>query len=386
MKKITILALHLGVGGTENAIISLSNILCKKYEVEIISTYKLKEDSAFEINPKVKVTYLMTDLKPNRLELKQAIKNHNIFSIIKELFISAKVLYLRRKLNIKAIKNLDSDVIISTRYFHNKWSGKYGKKGTLKIAQEHNHHNNNKRYINKTLRCIKNIDYFIPVSKELTDFYNEKIENKNKFKPIKTKCMYIPLCLDNYPEKEADLNSKNIISVGRLAKEKGYLDLLKVFKTVNEKYPEWKLNIVGDGEEKEAIKNKIKEYNLENSVTLLGFKNKNELDEIYKNSSIYVMTSYTESFGLVLLEAESYGIPILALDSAQGAKEIIQNEKNGYLIQNRNLEEMSKKIIKLIEDKDLRKQLGHQGRVLSEEYKKDNVANTWYEIIDNAKK
>lgn len=386
MKKVTILALHLGIGGTENAIISLSNMLCERYEVEIISTYKLQENIAFEVNPKVKITYLMTDLKPNRIELKQAIKTYNIFKILKEVFISIKVLYLRRKLNIKAIKNLDSDVIITTRYFHNKWSGKYGTKEVIKIAQEHNHHNNNKRYINKTLRCIKNMDYFIPVSKELTEFYREKIDKKNKsiFKTKKTKCIYIPHCIDNYPEKQAELKEKNIISVGRLAKEKGYLDLIEVFKIVHKKYPDWKLNIIGDGEEKELIENKIQNYKLENNIILQGYKNKKELDEIYKKSSIYVMTSYTESFGLVLVEAESYGIPILALDSAQGAKEIIQNGENGYLVANRNLNEMAEKIINLIEDENLRKSLGNHGRILSEKYKKENVAKKWYELLEEA--
>lgn len=384
MKKVTILALHLGIGGTENAIISLSNMLCKKYEVEIISTYKLQENIAFEVNPKIKITYLMTDLKPNRLELKQALKSFNIFKILKEALTSIKVLYLRRKLNIKAIKNLDSDVIISTRYFHNKWSGKYGRKEAIKIAQEHNHHNNNKRYINKTLRCIKNIDYFIPVSKELTDFYKKRIEKKNKYKKKKTKCIYIPHCLDNYPENQADLKEKNIISVGRLAKEKGYLDLVEVFKIVYQKHPDWKLNIVGDGEEKEIIKNKIQDYKLENNIVLQGYKNKKELDEIYKKSSIYVMTSYTESFGLVLIEAESYGIPIMALDSAQGAKEIIQNGENGYLIHNRDLNEMAEKIINLIEDENLRNSLGKQGRILSQKYKKENVAKKWYDLLEEA--
>ena len=96
------------------------------------------------------------------------------------------------------------------------------------------------------------------------------------------------------------------------------------------------------------------------------------------------MTSYTESFGLVLIEAESYGIPIMALDSAQGAKEIIQNGENGYLIHNRDLNEMAEKIINLIEDENLRNSLGKQGRILSQKYKKENVAKKWYDLLEEA--
>lgn len=377
MKKVTILALHLGVGGTENAIISLGNMLSERYEVEIICNYKLQENTAFKINPNVKVTFLMSTLKPNREELKQAIKKFNIFQIIKQGYISLKVLYLRKKLMVQAIKKLDSDVIITTRYFHNAWSGKYAKPGTLKIAQEHNHHNNNKKYINKTLRCIKNIDYFLPVSQELTDFYKSKLQNS------KTKCLYIPHSIDNFPEEVSNLQEKNIISVGRLAKEKGYLDLIDIFKIVHQNNPDWVLNIVGDGIEKDAIENKIKENNLENSIILHGFKNKDELNELYKNSSIYVMTSYTESFGIVLVEAESFGLPILAFDSAQGAKEIIKDEANGYLIQNRNISEMADKIDNLINDEGLRHKLGAKGRELSQSYKKENVASKWFDLIEN---
>lgn len=377
MKKVTILALHLGVGGTENAIISLGNMLSERYEVEIICNYKLQENTAFKINPNVKVTFLMSTLKPNREELKQAIKKFNIFQIIKQGYISLKVLYLRKKLMVQAIKKLDSDVIITTRYFHNAWSGKYAKPGTLKIAQEHNHHNNNKKYINKTLRCIKNIDYFLPVSQELTDFYKSKLQNS------KTKCLYIPHSIDNFPEEVSNLQEKNIISVGRLAKEKGYLDLIDIFKIVHQNNPDWVLNIVGDGIEKDAIENKIKENNLENSIILHGFKNKDELNELYKNSSIYVMTSYTESFGIALVEAESFGLPILAFDSAQGAKEIIKDEANGYLIQNRNISEMADKIDNLINDEELRQKLGAKGRELSQNYKKENVASKWFDLIEN---
>ena len=65
MKKISILALHLGYGGIEKSIVSLANILCTRYEVEIASCYRLYDTSAFELDPRVKVKYLIKDLKPN---------------------------------------------------------------------------------------------------------------------------------------------------------------------------------------------------------------------------------------------------------------------------------------------------------------------------------
>lgn len=377
MKKISIIALHLGFGGVENSICSLANMLCDDYNVEIISTYKILDKPAFYINPKINIKYLIKDLKPNKTELKNAIKSIRIISIIKEVLKSIKILYLKKHRLINELRNLDSDIIITTRAIHNKWVGKYAKRNTIKIAQEHNHHNNNRKYINNLMRSLSKTDYLMPVSDELTKFYAQKLKNK------KIKCCYIPHCIDYYPEKTSKLDGNNIISVGRLEKEKGYLDLIDIFEDVHNYYTNWTLNIVGDGTEKELIQKKVTENGLENNVILHGLKSKQELEPIYLNSSIYVMTSYTESFGLVLIEAESYGLPLIAFDSAQGANEIIDNNINGYLISNRNKTEMSNKIIELIKDVNLRQQLGLNGRIISEQYKKQNIKNIWINFLKN---
>lgn len=379
MKKITILSLHLGTGGAEQAIASLSNILINQNEVEIVSVYKLHEKPAFYIDPRVKITYLTENIHPNGAEFKKAVKAKNIVSIFKEGIKSLRILYLRKKLMIQAIKNCDADIIISTRVLFSNWLGKYGKVSSIKIAQEHNHHNFNEKVIKKTVKSLNKIDYFMPVSKELTDFYDKLLKDK------KTKCVYIPHCLDYFPNEDelSKLENKSIISAGRLSKEKGFLDLIDVFKLVYDFDDSLKFDIVGDGEERQAILDKIHDLGMENAVTVHGFKNKKELGELYRNSDLYVMTSFTESFGLVLVEAESYGLPILAFDSAQGAKEIIVNDENGYLIKNRSKEIMSKKILELMENLELRRQLGRAGRKLAEKYKIDNVSKEWEEFISN---
>ena len=213
MERITILALHMGTGGIENSIATLSNMLCEKYEVEIISTYKLQEEPSFQIDDRVKIRYLLPPLiKPNKQEFKQAIKTKNVFKILKEAIVAMRVLFLRKSKMIKAIKECDSNIIISTRTIHNRWLGKYGNKNSLKIAQEHNHHNNNQKYIKEVLSSIKKIDIFMPVSKELTGFYKEKIK---KNKPI---CKYIPHALEKFPDRVSDLSGKKIISVRKTGK------------------------------------------------------------------------------------------------------------------------------------------------------------------------
>ena len=374
MKKILFLALHLGYGGAERAIISQANILSEKYEVEIACAYKLLDQPAFHLDERVKVNYLSNTLKPNKDKLKEAIKHRAVSDILKEGIKSLKVLHHRTASIKRIIRESDADIIISTRYIYHKLLAKNKKHGVVTIGQEHNHHNDNEKYIQKIVSSVNDLDYFMPASRELTEFYSHQLD--------KTSCIYIPHSLDDIPEEVSLLNEPKIISVGRLSTEKGFVDLLDVFAEISNKYSQWELHIIGDGEERSKIEASISNHNLKNRVILHGYKNKTYINDLLSKSSIYVMTSFTESFGIVLIEAQSFGIPCVAYDSAQGALEIIENEKNGYLISGRNKDDMCKKIGMLIEDIELRKKLGESGRLNAMQYSVLEVKKKWFNFLD----
>lgn len=349
MKKIVFLMLHLGIGGAEKAVISQANLLADKYEVEIISMYRLSEKPAFAVHPKVKITYLSENLKPNREELKAAIRRKAVWRVFREVFVSLKVLYLRKACMKRAIRACDGDIIISSRYLYHRMLTKNAGKSVVCIAQEHNHHNNNEKYIHKMINAVKDMQYFMPVSKELTDFYTERLAEY----PVQ--CRYIPHYLEEFPEEFSELTTKNMISVGRLSPEKGYLELVELFAEFSRNNPDWKLHIIGDGSCRKQLEERIGEEHLESRIVLHGFRNKPYINEQLKQSSVYVMTSLTEAFGLVLLEAQSYGVPCIAYDSARGALEIIESGRTGILIENRNREKMLHELQKLADDYELRK-------------------------------
>ena len=376
--KITIYALHLSFGGVEKYISTLANMLIEEHEVEIISTYKIEENPAFYLNPGIKVHYLIEDLKPNKEELKYALKNKQFLCFIKELNKALKILYLKKKRNIESIKDCKSDVIISTRIFHNRLIGKYGAKNIVKITGEHNHHNNNNRYIEHVIKSCKNFDYFVPISKELCEFYADKMKENN----VRTK--YIRFCIDDNPDfKPPKFKEKQLISVARLSPEKGMSDLLDVFEIIHKKDHDIILNIVGDGPEYSSIQNRIKDKKLESSVILHGFCDKKYIYDLLARMNIYVMTSYTESFGLVLLEAMSCGIPCLAYSSAQGAHEIIEDDVNGYLIENRDRQLMATYIMKLLNDKAKINTLSEGAINTAEKFSYHNTKNEWLNFMKN---
>ena len=379
MKKISILSLHLGYGGIEKSIVSLANLLSRKYNVEIAVCYKLYDNSAFNIDSSVNVKYLNDNsIVPNHKSLKSAINSKNVLKIFKEFKYSLKVLYYRKKSMINYIKSCDSDVVISTRDIFNEWLSLYGKDGVLKIGWEHNHFHNNYKYAQRIIRSAKKLDYLVLVSMDLLKFYKRKMSN------YKCMCIYIPNCIESIPQKISKLDEKRLISVGRLSPEKGYLDLLKVYKQLRNDYPDWVLDIIGDGKERDNLEKYIKNNNLEKYVTLHGFQGKEYIDKLMNKSSIYLMTSFTESFGIVLIEAMSHGLPCIAFSSAEGAREIINSGENGYLIKNRNYEMMIKKISDLIENTEERKKIGKSARESIKKYTSDVVGEEWLTLIEES--
>lgn len=375
MKKVTILALHLGYGGIENAITTLANTLSSKYDVEILSVYRLYNEPIYRLSENVRVNYI-SSIKPNKKEMIYYLKKKNFSMFFKGIGQSFKTGFVKYIKTPLVLRKIDTDVVISTRTVHNFLISKFVDKKIKKIAWEHNHHNNNKKYINALVKSCKNVDSLVLVSSELAGFYKNYLGNK---------VCYIPNCLDKIPNKLSKLDSKNIVAVGRLSREKGFDALLKLFKKVSAKHPSWKLNIVGDGMEKNNLLDLAKELKLGDKVIFHGYQNKDYINNLFLESSIYVMTSKTESFGLVLIEAMSYGIPCLSYTSAQGANEIIDDNENGYLIKDRNEEEMISKIELLIEDEKLRNKLGKNARLKSKNYSSEAILQKWQKLINKRK-
>ena len=377
MKKIVIFSLHLGYGGIEKCICNLANMLSDIYDVEIVSTYKLYDKSPFEINDNVKVTYLIEKYKPNREEWFNALHKLNIFKLIKETYIALLVLMLRRTKTVKAMKNTDADIYISTRTLFNKWLGKSVNKSKFKIAWEHNHHHGNIKYAEEVVKSCKHIDNLVLVSDSLRSFYKKEMKNKN----YKCKCSFIPNSLDNIPDKLSKLNNKRLISVGRMSREKGFPDLIDVFKLAYEKDNELTLDIIGDGAQKNMVVDKIYQEKLQKVITFHGYQNKEYIDKLLNKSSVYLMTSYTESFGIVLIEAMSHGVPCISFSSAEGACDIIENDKDGYLIRNRNNEKMAEKIVEVLNNQELLQTLGENARNKSLNYSSELVKKKWINLL-----
>ena len=371
--KVTILAMHLGYGGVENAICNIASNLVDNYDVEIISLYKNKEKIPFKLAKKVKVTYLLNTIS-NRQEFKNALKDFDLTNLLKEGFKALKIISKKDNLIKKAIINCDAKIIISTRIKYSNLLNEYGNDLAIKIHQEHTYSVGDK-YINH-LNKLDNINYIMPVSNVLYNEYKNKVTI-----PLK----YIPLALNYYPSDDeiSKLNNYNLIAIGRLEPEKGFDDLLDVVYHLTKENKKIKLNIFGDGSLRESLQDKINHLKLENNITLWGFKEYDFIKKYLIDSALYVMTSYEESFGLVVLEAMSYGVPCVTYASAKGVKSIVNN-KNGFIINKRDNKKMAKVILDYFNLKSAdKRKYGTEARKISYEYSNEAIKEQWLDFLDS---
>lgn len=176
------------------------------------------------------------------------------------------------------------------------------------------------------------------------------------------------------------LDSKIIVSIGRLTSQKGYDLLIKAWTLVEKKHPDWSLHIYGEGEDKEKLERLITRFNIQ-SITLQGTTN--NVRSIYDGASIYVMSSRFEGFGMVLIEAQSRGLPIVSFDCPSGPAEIISEGIDGYLVENGNVKMLAERIAYLIDDGPMRQVFSANALISAKRFEPEQIITQWITLIDD---
>lgn len=160
--------------------------------------------------------------------------------------------------------------------------------------------------------------------------------------------------------------------------------LLEAWKLTHERHPDWRLTIVGGGEEKEQRERQIVALGLESSVELLPPTP--QIIQEYFDSSIYVLSSRYEGFGMVLLEAMSCGLPTIAFDCKCGPKDIITDKKDGLLVETGNLVKLADAICRLIENPDLCLRMGKEAaETIREKFNPNKIMTQWDQLFKKFK-
>lgn len=177
--------------------------------------------------------------------------------------------------------------------------------------------------------------------------------------------------------KPSTLDSKHAIFVGRFDYQKRVQDALSIWKEVSKIHPDWVLDIFGEGDI---------DYNISKMAFDMGnviiHKPTHDIFNCYRNSSFMIITSLFEPFGLVIVEAASCGLPVVAFDCPYGPAEILTQGVDGYLIKDRNQKMFVEKVCSLIDDPLSRGQMGRAAIETSYKYLPSNILPMWKQLFD----
>lgn len=175
------------------------------------------------------------------------------------------------------------------------------------------------------------------------------------------------------------LENKKVIAVGRYTYQKGFERLIKAWKMLASQFPDWKLDIIGEGEEHEALQKLIDSYRLGQQVTLVHPTQ--QIERMYRNASLLVLSSRYEGLPMVLLEAQAFGLPIVAFTCKCGPRDIVSDQETGILVAEGDIEGLAKGMSTVMENETLRKQMGVKAKAVSLRYDEDVIMKKWMDLF-----
>lgn len=303
-----------------------------------------------------------------------------IFNFIKKLF-------LHRKRIQSVINKFNPDIIVSVgqaeKFVFPFLHSKDKQKKLIKIRELH--FNSNYRFFryNRWLALFTNFIDFNIFSQAFDRVYLLTQQDKRENFPNNKRyaVMPNPITFDYQEEENKYTRSKTVLAVGRLVPQKNFASLLRIWSMVSTKHTDWELRIVGDGSERSNLQQQAKKLQITDSVKFAGYSNR--VYEEMNKAQIFTFTSLYEGFGLVLIEAAACGLPAISFKTPYDPEDIIEDGKNGVLVDYLNESEFADKLDALMSNDRLRQQMGIEAKKIVTKYSTDTIMNRWVEEYES---
>ena len=263
---------------------------------------------------------------------------------------------------IPAIKDGSKKVL--ELHFNKFFRLQYGRSGLLGLAD--------RLRTRQDERIVRRFDSFVVLTEEDKGYWGN-LPNIS----------VIPNAAITSEARRSDCSAHRVIAVGRLDYQKGFDRLIESWSIVKKdsEYSDWHLDIFGQGEWKEMLEEMIIRKGLSNSAMIN--KPTNSINEEYSKSSMIVMTSHYEGFGMVLVEAMLCGVPAIAFNCKCGPKDIIDDGRNGLLVPEGDVPALADAMKKLMRDEALRQKMGAEALKIRDKYSEERVMDSWVRLFES---
>lgn len=355
-------------GGMERVLADKMNSLAGQYgwEVTLLTTNQGEHPLTYELHPNVK-----------HIDLGVRLHQEYQFRGFSKLLMRRELKQILKNRLKRAIENLNPDVIVCVKL--NFVPVLVDLKGDIPlIVESHTLCHSEKMdevgmlrrlYIWSLKRSIRKADAVVALTEG----------DANDWKAYNDNVHVIPNVVNlNDSGSYASYELKPVVYVGRFSKQKDIDSLLRIWEIIHQQHPDWQLDIYGEGELKDNYLSIIQKMNANIHV----YEPTANIMEVYREHSILLLTSKYEPFGLVLPEAMSCGLPVVAFDCPYGPADIIIDEVDGYLITDRNIDLFAQRVGQLISDYDLRVKMGKAGIASSKRYQASRIMPQWIQLFE----
>ncbi|MGZ5417495.1 MAG: glycosyltransferase family 4 protein [Nocardioides sp.] len=365
-----------GGGGVARTVISLANHLAGNCDVELITLFRSRETPRFTIDPRVRVSVLH-DTQRTPSQRRQLLAKQP--SLLRPKPRESRMSLLTDVLLRRKLRSLPAGILLTTRPSLHLAAARFAPRRLVLVGQDHSQFEARfgLRRQAKVLRyAVPRLDAFAVLTEEDATDYRSAI-------PDAAEVRFIPNALPwQVADSPAPLESKVIVTAGRLDLNKGHARMVRAFATVAARHPDWQLHIYGAGTERSALAAQIAELGLEQQVQLMGYTL--DLRSALADASVYALASHSEGFSMVLIEAMSVGLPPVAMDCPRGPRQIIEDGRNGMLVPDGDEPAFVAALLSLVEDEELRRRLGRQALQDALAYELDEVGGQWERLFADA--
>lgn len=370
MKHIVFIIDHLYLhGGAEKVVTHKANYFVETfgYKVTIVTSEQKNKVPCYALNNSIKIIDLGIDY----------VRDKSYFSIA-----NLKKIPSHFYKQYRILKSLNPDCIIVVNYSFDFYWIPFIFKNKKTIKEYHS-----SRYF-ETIQRQSTKSWHSKLKWKIIDYVESKYktlvvlnDDEKQFYNSKS-IVVIPnsIAISSY---KSSLQKKQVIAMGRIAPVKGFDVLIDVWAKVHSIHPDWQLHIYGEDylNTQSELQQKIDVYKLSEVIHFKGTTQ--NATQTFLDYSVYAMTSVTECFPMVLLEALSVGLPIVSFDCPTGPRHIISNNKSGYLIPNGDQEKFATRIIELLNNAQHRKEIGDMAYKNIRSFEHAIVMNSWKNLIES---
>jgi glycosyltransferase involved in cell wall biosynthesis len=372
-----------GVGGTIRTVVNQANALCSDHDIEIASVFRTRAEPAFPTDQRVRLVPL-TDLRTDgarrtdppdgntrlsrklrRLPNPFAHRHDHRYKRWDPVVDAAIVRYFQ---------SADEGILITTRPGLNLLSARTAPRRLVRVAQDHMNLGSYRPELRAAIiRGYPRLDAVTVLTEHDRRAYRQALGES----AVRLEC--IPNGIPSRDRPTAAHDTRRVVAAGRLASQKGFDMLLEAWASVHAKHPEWTLTIYGEGPRRRQLFDQRDALGLRDVVDLPGLTTRlgAELD----SSSMFVLSSRFEGLPMVLLEAMSCGLPVVAFDCPTGPGEVIDDGVNGRLVPPGNVDSLAAALIELIEEPRRRCALGAAAYESSSRFFMPSVRDAWASLF-----